>query len=57
MSKRDTPAVAPETSIGPFKVPAETHDGLRKLAADNDRTLAAEVRRALRSHVEREATA
>lgn len=37
------------------RLPAATHVAIKKLAAENDRTMAQEIRRAIRLHLEREA--
>ena len=39
-----------------IRLPAAMHDAIRKLAAENDRTMAQEIRRAVRLHLEREET-
>jgi hypothetical protein len=43
-----------ETAIVSAQVTAEQRDELRRLAARADRTLSAEVRRAVNEHLERE---
>ena len=35
-----------------IRMPKDMHDAVRRLAEENDRTMAAEVRRALRGHIE-----
>jgi predicted transcriptional regulator len=41
-------------AVAHAEIHAELRDQLEALARENDRTLAAEIRRALREHVERE---
>jgi plasmid stability protein len=41
-----------ENAILSAQVPAELHDGLRRLAREHDRSISAEVRSAVRSHLQ-----
>ena len=43
------------TRVAHAEIPASTREQLEQLAREGDRTLAAEIRRALRAHIEREA--
>ena len=48
-------AVSTERAIVSAQIPAAVRDRLEQLAAEADRTLSAEVRRALIRHVDRQA--